>query len=100
MDSIDCLGKSTTDFWGRYKTAVAQHYGFDDKQSKQADEILERYAKRMTVYLRENAGEIDEYRLEIKRLEMREKTRFVPLPSSASELPKKRTSCGARYLRG
>jgi uncharacterized membrane protein YphA (DoxX/SURF4 family) len=75
---------STTAFWNRYKDAAAQHYGFDAKQSKQADEIVDRYKSRLDNYLRDHDADLHEYFLEVERLKeaRQDDMRSVPFQRS------------------
>jgi uncharacterized membrane protein YphA (DoxX/SURF4 family) len=76
--------KSTVSFWNQYKDRAAQHYGFDNKQLKKADEIVARYQSRLDNYLKQHASDLHEYFLEVERLETarQERTRSVPFQRS------------------
>jgi uncharacterized membrane protein YphA (DoxX/SURF4 family) len=60
--------KETTAFWNAYKDRVGRHYGFDDAQTKKADEIAKRYVARLEKYLGDIGSEVEEYRFEVDRL--------------------------------
>jgi uncharacterized membrane protein YphA (DoxX/SURF4 family) len=75
---------STTAFWNRHKDKAAQHYGFDAQQAKQADQLIVRYRARLDNYLRDHEADINEYFLEVDRLQAarRDRTRSIPFQRS------------------
>jgi uncharacterized membrane protein YphA (DoxX/SURF4 family) len=79
--------ESTKVFWSQYKDRLAKHYGFDEVQLKKADEIVNRYVKRMSTFVNEHAADLDEYFLELKRLDQarRDSTREIPFQRTRIE---------------
>ncbi len=75
---------STTRFWNQYKDRVARHYGFDGEQTKKADDIVSRYASRLDNYLKSIDPDVQEYFLEVQRLQeaRQDRTRSVPFQRS------------------
>jgi len=53
--------------WDDYRNRVVSHYGFDEKQTKQANQVLQTYKGRLKQFFSANGAEIDEYFLWLKR---------------------------------
>ena len=72
--------KKTVEYWSRFRDDVKRQLGFDPGQAKKADQILDRYKKRLNTYLRDNREAIDEYRLEVDRFltAKQDSTKSVP----------------------
>jgi uncharacterized membrane protein YphA (DoxX/SURF4 family) len=51
----------TLAIWDQYRVRVADHYGFDDKQQKQASACLKRWEEQLKWYLDSNEEKILEY---------------------------------------
>jgi uncharacterized membrane protein YphA (DoxX/SURF4 family) len=75
---------STAAFWEKYKDQAAQHYGFDNEQTQRAEQIFATYRARLDNYLRQIEPDLQEYFLEVERLEgaRQEPTRSVPFQRS------------------
>lgn len=58
----------TLSVWSAYRDRIGAQYGFDEKQTKEANAVLERYKERLEHYLEENKATFDEYFLEVERL--------------------------------
>jgi uncharacterized membrane protein YphA (DoxX/SURF4 family) len=54
--------QATTDYWDDYRNRVVAHYGFDDKQKKEADAALKSMVDRYKNHLGAKEDEIAEYR--------------------------------------
>lgn len=54
--------------WSAYRDQVAALYGFNEEQTKKANDIYSHYKKRLENYLTDNKAEFDEYFLEVERL--------------------------------
>ena len=61
--------EKTVAFWKSYRDQVKTHYGFDDKQTKKADDVYKLYTDRLQKFHEDSAEEIQEYLLECDRLE-------------------------------
>jgi uncharacterized membrane protein YphA (DoxX/SURF4 family) len=59
--------KTTFAEWDDYRNRVVSHYGFDDKQKKEAERVLKDYEARLKQFLSANRDEIVEYRHWIDR---------------------------------
>jgi len=53
--------EATLAAWNAYVDQIAIHYGFDEKQLKQADQAVKRYEGRLKQFVSTNAEAIDEY---------------------------------------
>ena len=53
--------------WDNYKNRVVSHFGFDDKQTREADRALKAYDTRLKAFLGSRSDEIEEYYLQIER---------------------------------
>ncbi len=51
----------TVSAWDQYRARVVDHYGFDDKQQKQAETCLRRWEEQLTWYFDTNRDKILEY---------------------------------------
>lgn len=51
----------TLETWDQYRVKVADHYGFDEKQAKEAEAIYKSWERQLTWYFAEHRGEILEY---------------------------------------
>lgn len=61
-DGYHRLSKDETlDAWSAFKDQAIEHYGFDDRQAKAADNLFKRYDKQYTWYLGSQGEDIDEY---------------------------------------
>jgi uncharacterized membrane protein YphA (DoxX/SURF4 family) len=71
---------ATKDHWSEYKDRVAAQLAFDEKQMKEANDLLTLYVKRMETYRSDNSSEIREYFLELERYQnaRKEDTRQIP----------------------
>lgn len=59
--------ESTLVEWQAFRDNAATHYGFDEKQIKQADAVYKRYERQLTSFLGGNAEDINEYFLGLER---------------------------------
>jgi uncharacterized membrane protein YphA (DoxX/SURF4 family) len=53
--------KGTLAHWDRYRTRITRHYGFDEGQIKDADQVLKTYKDRLSAFVRGKSEEIQEY---------------------------------------
>ncbi len=67
---LDPQGGATKAHWEAYGKRVAAHFRFDDKQTKNADEIVKAHLKRMGSYLGSKKEDINEYFLQVKRRDL------------------------------
>jgi uncharacterized membrane protein YphA (DoxX/SURF4 family) len=52
---------ATLDHWDDYRNRLVSHYGFDEPQTKKADQVLKTYEGRLKQFLSANSAEIEEY---------------------------------------
>jgi uncharacterized membrane protein YphA (DoxX/SURF4 family) len=58
---------ATLAHWDQYKSRIVNHYGFDDKQTKQADAVLSTYKSRLDWFLKDKEESIAEYENQLER---------------------------------
>jgi uncharacterized membrane protein YphA (DoxX/SURF4 family) len=69
-DGLYRLDKDATlGAWDSYRSRLIGHYGFDEKQTKRADAVLNTYKHRYLDHLDDNADAVDEYRQQLARRE-------------------------------
>jgi len=51
----------TLEIWDQYRVKVAAHYGFDDRQTKEADDVYKRWERQLRWYFNEHRDDILEY---------------------------------------
>jgi uncharacterized membrane protein YphA (DoxX/SURF4 family) len=62
-DGLYRLDRDTTvQAWDAFRNRVVRHYGFDEKQTKRADDVLKDFTNRLNGHLSEKRDEIEEYR--------------------------------------
>ena len=72
-DGLYRLDKDATlGAWDSYRSRILGHYGFDEKQTRRADEVLNTYKHRYLDHLDDNRDTIDEYRQWLARREKNE----------------------------
>ena len=59
--------QATIDYWDNYRNRIVAHYGFDDKQKKEANAALQTITNRYKYHLSSKEDEIAEYRLMLAR---------------------------------
>lgn len=59
--------EKTLDAWKQYRQQLINHYGFDDKQKKRADDVFQRRLDQLEYFFAVNAEEINEYFLGLER---------------------------------
>lgn len=59
--------ETTAEYWKGYADRAAQHYKFDEKQTKQAEKTAEDYAGRLRNWIGDKADEIAEYEHQLER---------------------------------
>lgn len=60
---------ATLSAWERFRDQAARHFGFDSQQTADAEAIFQRYAAHLREFLATNAEDIDEYWLQLGRLQ-------------------------------
>jgi uncharacterized membrane protein YphA (DoxX/SURF4 family) len=68
-------GKSTNAYWADYQQRIANHFKFDEKQTKAADKIVKDYSKRLSWFLGSKREDINEY---MQQLDRRDANRANP----------------------
>lgn len=53
--------EATSEQWAAFRDQAVEHYGFDDKQQKKADEVFKRFDRQLRAYIGANAEDINEY---------------------------------------
>lgn len=89
--------EETLDAWSAFKDQAIEHYGFDDRQAKAADNLFKRYDKQYTWYLGSQGEDIDEYFLGLER---RDKYRGWAADESPEDLSKAKAMTEVPSLRG
>ncbi len=82
--------EKTLKFWQTYKDRLVAHFGFDQNQRKQADEIYRRYAARWQYYLAENQEDLEQFFLEVERLERAKQEKLSNVPFQRQWIDSKR----------
>ncbi len=59
--------EGTVDYWNEYAQQISRHYKFDDKQSKQAEQIVADFDGRLKNFMGRWKPEIDEYWAQLER---------------------------------
>ncbi len=59
--------EDTTAYWSNYAQEVSRHYGFDDKQAKQAEQVAKDYTGRLRNYFGSRNAETEEYLNQLER---------------------------------
>ena len=68
-DGLSRLSRGETlDIWEQYHAQVGNHYGFSDEQKKRAEHTYKQYSGVFRQFLADNRLDIDEYRMELTRL--------------------------------
>ena len=73
--------ESTKRYWEQYSQQVSRHYGFDDAQAKQADQLVKNYAGRLKNYIGARSGEYEEYFNQLARRDKNAKDQSRELKS-------------------
>ena len=67
LDRLD--REQVTKPWSDFRDQAAKRLQFDDQQEKQADQVLTTYERRLDQFLRDQRDELQQHRLEVRRLE-------------------------------
>lgn len=76
--------QATIDYWDNYRNRIVAHYGFDDKQKKEANAALQTITDRYKYHLGSKEDEIAEYRLMLARRDANAKDEVRQLASLQS----------------
>ena len=75
----------TQALWEAHLNAAGKRFGFDDQTRTKADRIYKRYLSQLSAFFSDNRLEIEEYRLQIERLQ-RDKHQATPAAAAWREV--------------
>jgi uncharacterized membrane protein YphA (DoxX/SURF4 family) len=75
--------EATLEAWNQYRQQVVEHYGFDEKQAKSAEDKLKYREKQLTTLFDEEGVDIDKY---LKGLDRRDAYRQDPMRTEITSL--------------
>ncbi len=71
------------DAWTQYRQQVVEHYGFDEKQQKQADQVYRFHAAQLSAFFEEKGEDLKKY---LKGLKRRDRNRQDPARQGVTSL--------------
>jgi uncharacterized membrane protein YphA (DoxX/SURF4 family) len=75
--------EATLDAWTQYRQQLVEHYGFDEKQQKQADQVYRFRAGQLSAFFEEKQEDLNKY---VKGLERRDLNRQDPARQGVTSL--------------